>query len=129
MKGTIPIQSDSQATVLYYSISDYPQNTELDFQVIAMYGEYYSQEPASHDPLVPSQTVFGILADGESGWSGTQTITIPATSTSISPTPILPEFPSTILIILFLATATLLAMAVIMRKHSFWKITNAEELK
>ena len=86
LKGTIPMQSESQTTVLTYSISGYPQNTEVDFQVIAMYGDYTTSEPASHDPFVPSFTSFGILADGESGWSSTQTVTVPA-NTPVVPIP------------------------------------------
>jgi hypothetical protein len=93
LKGTIPIQSNSSTTVLSYSISGYPQNTEEDFQVIAMYGDYITSEPASHDPFVPSFTSFGIIADGESGWSPTQTITVPAFSVSPSSTPKVPELP------------------------------------
>ena len=94
LKGTIPIQSDSQNTTLDYSIRGYSQGTKLDFQVIAMYGYYYTQEPASHDPLVPSQTAFGVLADGESIWSPTQTLTIGQNSSTATPTSSVPEFPS-----------------------------------
>jgi hypothetical protein len=76
---------------LYYSTYGYSQGIELDFQVIAMYGYYYTQEPASHDPFVPSQTVFGVIADGESGWSPTQTLTIGQNSATTTPTPTVPE--------------------------------------
>jgi hypothetical protein len=93
LKGTIPIQSDSQNTTLDYSAYGYYQGAELDFQVIAMYGHYYTQESASHDPLVPSQTVFSVLADGESGWSSTQTLTIGQNSATTTPSPTVPEFP------------------------------------
>ncbi len=86
LKGTIPIQSNSQYTVLSYSAIGYLKNTQVDFQAEAIYGAYSTQEPASHDPFAPSQTAFRILADGESGWSGTQTIIIGETSSS-SPTP------------------------------------------
>ena len=88
LKGTIPIQSDSQSTVL-----DYPVKTgQIDFQVEAMYGVYLTQEPASHDPFLHSITAFNILADGESGWSPSQTITVPESTPS--PTPTLSPSPS-----------------------------------
>jgi hypothetical protein len=101
LKGTIPIQSDSQYTILTYSTASYSSDTQLDFQAQAMYGHYYIQEPGSQSPFVPDIIAFGVFADGESGWSDTQTITIP--STIISPSPTVPEFP----------VATLLALAII----------------
>ena len=87
MKGTIPIQSDSQYTVLEYP-TWYPQGTQLDFQVIAMYGVYFLSEPASHSPFVPNFTYFGVPADGQSEWSPTQTVIIP---NSANPSPTLPN--------------------------------------
>ena len=120
LKGTIPIQSDSQNTTLDYPTYGYSKGTELDFQTIAMYGYYYIQEPASHDPLVPSQTAFGVLADGESGWSPTQTITIPASSNLPTSTPTVPEFPITsifsVLVVLSLLVVTLIT--IIKRKRN-----------
>lgn len=86
LKGTIPPQSDSQYTVLYC-----PEYGQVDFQVEAMYGVYLTQEPASHDPFLHSIIAFNILADGESGWSNTQTITIPEANT---PSPIPTQSPS-----------------------------------
>ncbi len=85
-KGTIPSQSNSQYTLLNCSVISYPENTQVDFQVEAMYGVYSVQEPASKDPFVPAFTEFSILADGESGWSNTQTISI-LVKVSLSPTP------------------------------------------
>jgi hypothetical protein len=116
LKGTIPIQSNSNITVLTYSNSDNQKLVQLDFQVEAMYGYYFTQEPASHDPFVPSQSAFGILADGESGWSPIQSITIPA-NTSLSPTPTVPEFPlwtTPFLLIIMMAAG----LSVCFKKHT-----------
>jgi hypothetical protein len=117
LKGTIPIQSDSQNTTLDYSAYGYYQGTELDFQVIAMYGHYYTQESASHDPLVPSQTVFSVLADGASGWSSTQTLTIGQNSATTTPSPTVPEFPI-LMVLPFFASVLLIPVYIKHRRTS-----------
>jgi hypothetical protein len=80
--GTLPPQSKTQFTMLSYPAMGYPEYSQLDFQVEALIGIYTTSEPASHDPFVPPFTTFGIIAGGESGWSKTQTITIPEPSPS-----------------------------------------------
>lgn len=84
-RGTIPIQSDEKYTILPCPVLPYPQNTTVDFQVQAMYGHYYMQEPASHSPFVPDIVAFNIIS--ESGWSSTQTITIPLPTPSVTESP------------------------------------------
>lgn len=84
-RGTIPIQSNEKYTILPCPVLPYPQNTTVDFQVQAMYGHYYVQEPASHSPFVPDIVAFNIVS--ESGWSSTQTITIPLPSPSVTESP------------------------------------------
>jgi hypothetical protein len=90
VKGTIPIQSDAQYTILSCPAINYPLNTTVDFQVQAMYGHYYMQTPANQSPFVPDTVAFGVFANGESGWSSTQTMTI--FSYSQSPTESPPNF-------------------------------------
>jgi hypothetical protein len=76
-------------------IKDYdlmvPSGGQEDFQVQAMIGGFFATG------------IFGHRAfQGESsGWSNTQTITIPASSTSPSPTPTVPEFPLLAILSLF----------------------------
>jgi hypothetical protein len=87
-------------------------NTQTDIQVQAMIG--YSTSSLS--PFNPSFTYQ--FVGTTSGWSPTQTITIPANSTSPTPTSAVPEFPTLILIFTFLLLATLLGTVVIKRKQS-----------
>ena len=78
-----------------------PSNATVDFQVQAMIGYFHRDASTFWAPWV---------FDGEtSGWSNTQTIAIPETSTSISPspnstpTPTVPEFPILVILPLFLS--------------------------
>ena len=98
---TAPIASSSQFTSITASIRAYSNGpeylelgsrlfqvtdgTQLDFQVEAMIG-YIHRIPIN--PFAP-----WFFNGTESGWSNTQTITIPASSTSPSPSPTVPEFP------------------------------------
>jgi hypothetical protein len=80
-----------------FDIGTFPAGGKVDFQVEAMLGYVHrGYNPNSPDQLGMFQWVF----DGEtSGWSNTQTVIIPETSTSNSPsqnptpTPTVPEFP------------------------------------
>ncbi len=98
---TLPVQSNSEFTVVSVPADNYPDGGQVDFQVQALI-EYQTQHIAyPHFPsLADPYNVTTNETGAPSGWSNTQTLTIP-TST-------VPEFPSTILIITFLVTATLL---------------------
>jgi hypothetical protein len=110
--GTIILQSNSGFTEIIYSVSGYPENTLLDFQVIAMYGYYYTTAPVQHTMIViPGHTQFAVLADGESGYSSTQTIVV--NSTTPSSTPTIPEFPFIAIPLLL----SLLSVAIILTKR------------
>jgi hypothetical protein len=96
-----PTMSNSTYTILVFSSSDgttykgfyrgwgeiyAPSEGKIDFQVQAFVRGY-----------VPSDSMFGGMTETtltKSGWSNTQTVTIPASSNSISPTPTptVPEF-------------------------------------
>jgi hypothetical protein len=91
--GTIQAQSNSEETILSYSAFGYAENTSLDFQVIAMYGYYYTTPPEQHEMIIiPGHTQFALPADGESGYSPTQTIII--NSPTPSPIPTLSSTPT-----------------------------------
>jgi len=120
----LPTQSNGNYTVFLYPSNqpvdenDYqlggrllelPPGTQIEFQVQAMIGYVHRDFIGQPPPYYFTGEV--------SGWSNTQTLTMP-TSVSPYPTPIIPEFPTTILIITFLITATLLGTVVIKRKQS-----------
>jgi hypothetical protein len=99
--GTLPPESNSQYTVLYYPVNGFANNTQLDFQVEAFIGDYSTSEPSSHSPFVPSSTTFGILSDTETGWSETKTILL--VDNSPTTTPPVPELsPLAVLALLLL---------------------------
>jgi hypothetical protein len=80
--GTLPPESNSEYTTLYYPVDGFANNTQLDFQVKAFIGDYTTSEPASHSPFVPPTTSFGVIAGTDSGWSDTQTISLNETPTA-----------------------------------------------
>jgi hypothetical protein len=81
--------SDSENTTLFYNIQDYFYG-QIDFQVRTILGrgsevfvsEYMENKPAYIGHMEPA-----IAFDAMSGWSGTQTATIPDATTETSPTP------------------------------------------
>ena len=110
-------QSDSNSTIASYQIEnlfsmDIPNDEQIDFQVQALKGYVHRY------PIINSWTFNGT----ESGWSNTQTLTIPAKSTSASPnptlssTPSIPELPSATILTLLL-TATALSLVIYFKKH------------
>ena len=106
-----PLQSNSDYTVVYSSNVDNNGMTlgyQIDFQVQALIGAVHRGYNASAtNQLEMYPYVFtGRMSD----WSNTQTVTIPATSTSASPTPTVPEFPN--LIIPLLLTMMLIGLLV-----------------
>ena len=96
---TLPTQSNSQYTVLSFP-ANYTSGGEIDFQVEALFayqvttyqGNYYFKTP---------ETFFTYQS---SGWSQTQTFTMPASITSSStPTPTVPEFSWLVIVPLLLS--------------------------
>ena len=99
-----PTQSNSEYTILSVPANNYPAGSELDFRVEASIG-YFTTVPyyPPGDTEIPYGTT-QVFNGTESGWSNTQTLTIPASSTS--PTPTVPEFPSWAIPLLFILTVT-----------------------
>jgi hypothetical protein len=91
---------------------------QIDFQVQAYVGNWF---PGKAVNIVTGSNIeYKLLnIDAIGDWSPTQTITIPASYVSTSPTTTVPEFPS-IIAILFLLTASLLGT--MMFKKQFFKV-------
>ncbi len=92
-----PQESNSEYTMVsfsvgangYYLFTALPANAQVDFQVQALVG-HNSTAYSAIDPFAPevgTQPVPSVAFDVSSGWSGTQTVTIPATSLSPTPAP------------------------------------------
>jgi hypothetical protein len=82
-----PPQSDSEFTVLSYAANNYPANAQVDFQVATVLG-HDSQQYVPNYAMPPDRGgvyEHAIAFDGVSEWSSTQTITIPANTTSPTP--------------------------------------------
>jgi lipopolysaccharide export LptBFGC system permease protein LptF len=105
-------ESNTDYTTLTYLLdqndppfwNNIPSGGQVDFQVEAMIG-YVSRTVGFASWYFAGQ---------ESGWSNTQTLTIPETSSSPNPTPTVPEFPAIALVILPLLLS-MFAVAVILR--------------
>lgn len=82
--------------------ADFGVGDQIDFQVEAMIG--YVMDPGPFEAEVFEGQV--------SGWSGTQTLTIPDTSSSVSPSPTVPELSWLIIVPLLLSV---FSVAVIVR--------------
>jgi hypothetical protein len=89
---------------------------QVDFQVEALWG-YVHFDGTSFVPVVQNNYSF---IGTESGWSSTQTITIPASSVSPNPTPssAVPEFPALMILPMFLS---ILSIAVLVRLRKTWR--------
>jgi hypothetical protein len=87
---------------------------KVDFQVQAYIGNWFPGKVVNATASI-EYSLLNIDAIGD--WSPTQTITIPASSISPSPTPTIPEFPSELAITFVVITA--LAVAVV-----FWRSRN-----
>ena len=109
--------SAADYTVVSFSLGSYPltgilDSGRIDLQVMALIG---NEAPTNYE----NGSVYGF--DGaESNWSTTQTITIPASSNSTSPTPTIPEFPS-IAILLLLSMLTV-AVVLTLKKQRIPRI-------
>lgn len=96
----------SQYTIINYTyainLRDIPQRGKMDFQIQALRGYEYADRNPSTGWMDPYY--FYHIIGEESGWSSTQTISIPdgavsnSNSQNATPTPTIPEFP--ILVIL-----------------------------
>ena len=122
---TAPIASSSQFTIITAYITHYSNGpeyfilgsrtfpvttgTQLDFQVEALTGYIHR---IAINPFAP-----WIFNGTESGWSNTQTISIPASSTSPTPTPTVPEFPP-LTITPFLIFFVFAGLVVYFKKHN-----------
>jgi hypothetical protein len=111
-------QSDVNFTTASYQLdylfsSSIPYGTAVDFQVQALIGYVHRY------PIINSETFNG----SESDWSSIQTLTIPASSNSQSPTPTVPELSWLVIVPLLLS---LFLVAVIIRQR---KPISLNELK
>ena len=104
--------STSEYTVIEYP-ADYTPNSQIDFQVAALlYNDtsvFYSDHPLAPPPInqVGHYELHPTLFS-TTDWSPTQTITIPASS--VSPTPTVPEFPAIAILPLVLSLPLVGAM-------------------
>lgn len=96
-------QSDSQFTIFNFNP---PVAGKIDFQVEAAAG-YWTQGEIT----VPGAPRGDVFIGEKSGWSSTQTLTIPGASASASPSPTVPEFPYGAVLSLF-ALVPLIAIIV-----------------
>jgi hypothetical protein len=99
-------QSDSQFTIFNFYPSVARDGGQIDFQVEAAAG-YWTQG----DVIVPGAPRGDVFIGEKSGWSSTQTLTIPSASASASPSPTVPEFPYGAVLSLF-ALVPLIAIVV-----------------
>ena len=120
MDDAYPPQSDSEYTII--SVYLHPQgnatlvptNSIVDVQVEAMIGFIHRDYNPNHTSQID---MYPYVFTGEtSGWSNTQTITIPESSTSPSPTPTVPEYPS-LTIPLMLIIMAAVGLLVYFKKH------------
>jgi len=77
-------QSSAQYTTFSFSANDYPPNAPIDFQVEAVMG-HDSQAWVPDEPFAynPAHYYPAVAFDETSGWSSTQTITIPNQQTEL----------------------------------------------
>ena len=104
---------------MHFDIGTFPAGGQVDFQVEAMIG-YVHRTVAFNSWYFTGET---------SGWSNTQTITIPETSASPdpSPTPTVPEFPSAFVLVIVLIVLAL-AISVFKRKKTKSSYNTLERL-
>jgi hypothetical protein len=131
--GNYNLQSNSKTTIisipplpgmsLLDSILSSPllnNSTLLDFQVQAETGYYAITNKSGPPPLISPapqnwHTEITFNPAETSDWSPTQTITIPASSVSPSPTPSIPEFPATLALAIVIVPA--LTVALVLRRN------------
>jgi hypothetical protein len=128
---TYPASNTENSTVVigldYFDLQDASAGDQVDFQVQALTGHI---DPINSGP-VAGMGYFSFTGNS-SDWSNTQTIAIAnevtstpiSTSSSPNPTSSVPEFPSTITIIILLVTTTLFEAVIIKIKQSRKRIYN-----
>jgi len=108
-----------------YFLSEVPGGGKLDFQVEALVGHNSSMWILEHPTIpIPYEGYYAPATafDLTSGWSNKQTITISASaSTSTSPTPTVPEFPSSLVILIVFIAVSSIAVLVTVRKSRIIK--------
>ncbi len=92
-------QSSSENTTIQYP-AGYQAGDEADFQVEAILGYNYTTQVNVGGQSIPLFINTTLFAYKTSGWGPTQTFTMPevSTSTSPSPYPTVPEFPTLIIL-------------------------------
>ena len=118
--GTYYKASTSDYTVVSFPLGSYPLtgilgSGQVDLQIMALIG---NEVPTNYE----NGTVYGF--DGvTSVWSNEQTITMPASSTSLTPTPTVAEFSWLAILLLLLS---MLCIAMILRHQKTAKISDGE---
>jgi hypothetical protein len=110
--GYLPIQSSSENTTLQFSANSYQSGDKIDFQVEAILGYNYTTIVNFSPEIGLNESIFAYQV---SGWSPTQTITIPNTSTNT---------PLNLLIAAFLAIIIALVIVVLLLFRRYRKITS-----
>jgi hypothetical protein len=130
--NSVPNQSDGEYTILSYrsgylgveyqyhlgyKVENLTAGDKIDFQVQAMVGSIHRVfNPNFTNQIDMYSYVFtGVTGD----WSNTQTVNIPETSSSVSPSPTVPEFSVTVILPLFAVMPFIIA--VIQRKRRLSK--------
>ncbi len=116
--ATFGLGENNGSDVYSYTLPNITAGGQVDFQVQASIGTTVLQ----YNPQVtPNPYSYYYVWMGESsGWSNTQTLTIPESSISTSsPTPAIPEFPTLIILPLFIL---ILSIPVIVRLGKTWRI-------
>ena len=109
--GNLREAYDSQYTVI--PIDSYlPSEGQIDVQIEALIGYEHGVISPYGVPVTAR-----VITGEASGWSNTQTITIPETSTSLSPSPTVPEFSFLVVLILFVALP-LITTILLRKKHT-----------
>jgi hypothetical protein len=125
---TYPLSSGSgfwEASRSDYTVVSFPHTQlgrftpggTMDFQVQALFG--YQTVKMEFLPPVTDNDIFTAVYrfhGTEGSWSNTQTVKIPETSTSVTPSPTVPELPIAIILPLVIAVP-LIAMVFLRKKH------------
>jgi hypothetical protein len=111
-------QQGVQEGMNFSFLSAIPLDGQVDFQVEALVGHTSTMWVIQHPlyPTIGGYSAPAVAYDSTSNWSNAQTVTIGQTSTSASPTPTVPEFPTWIILPLF-AIAILLSTVFIRKEY------------
>jgi hypothetical protein len=129
----LPSQPNAEYTIVsydlngdnYYDFSDLPSNAQIDFQVEAIVG-HDSQAWYIQHPFTPEYGGFyepAIAYDADSGWSNTQTVSIPDGNVTVSayanptPTPSVPELSFITILLMLLLMLSVAGISKLTRKR------------